>query len=181
MSKRSAYGWLELVLGFLFIILGAWIFIEPVSALTGMVFVYGIVAVAVGIADVVLYVKVEKYTGFEPVLALVAGILSDMSGLMLIAYPQAGTMVLTILFPIWFIAHCASRLANLRSIKPVCGRGFVYCVLLINIVGLIMGVFMIVCPASSLAILRYFAGAYLILLGVDSILMAVSPVGKRRY
>ena len=52
-----------------------------------------------------------------PAISLVTGILSVMSGVMLLVYPGAGALVLTLLFPIWFIAHCISRLSHLHHIR----------------------------------------------------------------
>ena len=104
MRRHSGFGWLELIIGILFIVLGIWTFADPRHALASMVFIFGVPAIIVGIADIVLYVQAERYTGFGPVIALISGILSVMSGIMLLVYPRAGIIVLTVLFPIWFIA-----------------------------------------------------------------------------
>lgn len=179
MRRRSGFGWLELVIGILLIGLGVLAFARPALALTGMVFVYGIAAVVMGVADIILYIQAERYTGFAPILSLVSGILSVMSGVMLMTYPKTGVLVLTVLFPIWFIAHCISRLVHLNHIRFVAGDG-VYCVtLLLNIAGLILGMLMLFSPMLTLTTLRWFSGAYLILLGIDSVVMGVSRMGTR--
>lgn len=177
MRRRSGFGWLELVVGIGLIVLGVWAFIRPELALGGMVLAYGVAAVATGVADIILFIRVERYTGFGPILSLVAGILSVMSGVMLVAYPGAGALVLTMLFPIWFIAHCISRLSHLYHIDVVAGRGMYYVTLVIHIIGLILGFFMLLSPLFTLTAIRCFAGANLILLGIDGILMAISPMG----
>ena len=180
MSRRSGFGWLELVVGILLIALGLLALIKPEVALTGMVFVYGVVAVIMGIADIALYIQVEHYTGFGPVVSLVSGILSVMSGMMLMVYPRAGALVLTLLFPIWFIAHCISRLTQLEEIRLFAGNSIHTITLIINIIGLILGFMMLLSPFFTMATLRSFAGIYLILLGIDSVVMAVSGMGMRR-
>ena len=180
MRRRSGFGWLELVIGVILIALGIWAFARPDLALSGMVFAYGIAAVIMGVADIILYIQVERFTGFGPILSLISGILSVMSGMMLIAYPQAGTLVLTLLFPIWFIAHVISRLAHLGHIRFVAGNGMYYFSLIANIIGLILGFLMLFHPFFTLAAVRCFASVYLILLGIDSVVMAVSRMGKRR-
>ena len=58
MKRRSGFGWLELIIGILLILLGVFTLIRPGAALTGLVVVYGIVALIMGIADIVLYVRV---------------------------------------------------------------------------------------------------------------------------
>ena len=180
MRRRSGFGWLELAVGILLIALGILTLAKPDMALTGLVFAYGLAAVVMGVADIILYVQVERYTGFSAVLSLIAGILSVMSGIMLVVYPRTGVLVLTILFPIWFIAHCISRLTQLDHIRFVAGSGTFYFVLIANIIGLILGFLMLLRPVFTLTTLRCFASFYLILLGVDSIVMAVSDVGRWR-
>lgn len=56
MRRRSGFGWLELIIGILLIVLGIWTFVDPRNALTGMVFVYGIAAIITGVSDIILYV-----------------------------------------------------------------------------------------------------------------------------
>lgn len=179
MRRHSGFGWLELAIGIILIVLGVMAFVKPDVALTGMVFAYGFAAVVMGVADIILYIRVERYTGFGPILSLVSGILSVMSGIMLVVYPGTGVLVLTVLFPIWFIAHCISRLAHLGHIRFVAGNGIYYFVLVINIIGLILGFLMFLSPLLTLTTIRYFAAFYLILLGIDSVVLAFSRMGRR--
>lgn len=180
MRRRSAFGWLELAIGIVLIVLGILAFAKPDLALTGLVFAYGISAVVMGVADIILFIKVERYTGFGPMLSLISGVLSVMTGLMLVAYPGTGALVLTVLFPIWFIAHSVSRLAHLGYIRFVAGDGIYSFTLIVNVIGLVLGVLMAFNPLFTLTTIRYFASAYLILLGIDSVVMAVSRMGKWR-
>lgn len=114
MSKRS-FGWAELIIGLLLIFLGIFTLARPEGMLTGVIVIYGIIAVILGVSDIVLYVKLEKFTGFGPMMSLISGILSVMCGIMLIANPNVGKWALTIMMPVWFIAHCISRLAHLGN------------------------------------------------------------------
>lgn len=180
MKRRSLFGWLELFTGILLIALGFWAFSDPGFALTGMVFAYGIAAIVMGVADIILYIQLEKYTGFGPVISLVAGILSVMSGSMVLLYPSAGALMLTLLFPIWFIAHCISRLSRLHHIRIIAGNAIFYSTLIVNVIGLVLGIIMLLSPLFTLTAIQSFAAAYLILLGVDSIVMAVSRMGGPR-
>lgn len=180
MRRRSGFGWLELVIGIALIVLGIFAFVKPDLALTSLTFAYGIAAVIMGVADIILFIEMEHYTGFGPMLALISGVLSVMTGFMLVVHPGAGALVLTVLFPIWFIAHSISRLAHLGAIRFVAGNGIYYFTLIINLIGLVLGILMLFNPLFTLTTIRYFASAYLILLGVDSVVMAVSRMGKRR-
>lgn len=180
MKKRSGFGWLEAAIGILLILIGIFTFVSPGKALTGMIFLYGIAAVVIGIADIVLYIRVEHYTGFGPVVSLISGILSVMSGMMLLVYPGAGVLVLSLLFPIWFIAHCISRLSHLNTIRLTAGNGLYYFTLVISIIGLILGILMICNPLFSISAVGAIAGLYLILHGINSLAVALSNMGGRR-
>lgn len=178
MRKRSGFGWLECILGILLIILGIFTFANPHKTLTGIVVIYGILAVVMGVTDILLYVRIERYTGFGPIVSLISGILSVMSGMMLLAYPNARKLILSLLFPIWFIAHCISRLSHLHTIRLTAGNLIHYLTLALNILGLALGFMMMFRPVVSLISVSYIVGAYLILLGIDSIIMAFSKIGS---
>ena len=182
MKKRSGFGWAEFIIGLLLVALGVMTFINPGSMLTGVVVIYGALAVVMGIADMVGYVRFARFTGILPMLSLVSGIMSVMCGIMLLAYPDAGKMVLSLLFPVWFIAHCTSRLSRLNLIRLVRRGFYYYFTLCVNIIGLVLGFFMIFCPALTFVTMKaigYIAAVYLILLGADSIVGAFA--GGRYY
>ena len=115
MKRQSDIGWFELIMGLILIILGIVIMRQPVGVLTWIVILCGVIAVISGIGDIVLYVKMERFTGFGPVVSLVTGILGIMAGFMLIAHPGAGTWAIAMILPIWIIAHCISRLSHFHN------------------------------------------------------------------
>ena len=86
MRRRSGFGWFDLIIGILLVLLGILTFVRPGMILTGLLYLYGIIAVVMGIADILLYIRVERYTGFGPIVSMVSGILSVMAGLMLLVY-----------------------------------------------------------------------------------------------
>lgn len=180
MRRRSGFGWLELIIGILLILLGVLAFSRPGLALTGMAIAYGAAAVVMGVADIVLYIQVERFTGFGPVVSLISGILSVMCGMMLLIYPGAGALVLTLLLPIWFIAHCISRLSHLFDIRLIAGNGMYYFTLIANCLGIVLGILMLLSPLFSLTTISRLAGVCLILLGVDGVFTAASRMGMRR-
>jgi len=179
MKDRSGFGWFELAEGILLILLGGYTFARPDNALTGFIMLYGVVAIIMGVADILLYVRVEHYIGIGPMISLVAGTLSVMSGVMLLVYPGAGKIVMTVLFPLWFIAHCISRLANLNRIRLFAGDFIFYFTLVMNLLGLMLGTLMLSSPVFSWISARYIISIYLVLLGIDCIALAISRMGSR--
>lgn len=91
MRRQSDIGWTELIIGIILIIFGLFIVRQPVGIITWIVIVCGVLAILTGIADIILYVRMERFTGFGPILSLITGILSVMAGFMLIVHPGAGT------------------------------------------------------------------------------------------
>lgn len=159
---------------------GIFTFARPSSALKGMVFVYRILAVVTGIADIVFYVKMERHTGFGAAISLVMGILNIIAGVLLLFNLSAGKGAMVILFPIWFIMHCISRLTHLPIIRLTAGTGYYYFTLVVNILGLLLGLVMILNPKLSFLSVSYIIGCYLILIDIDHLVLAVSNLGMRR-
>lgn len=178
MNRRSSFGWLELLTGIFMIVLGILVFAVPNLIMTSMVIFFGLAAIIIGVTDIVLFIRVERYTGFGPILSLITGIISVMSGVALLIYPKLGTIMLTVLFPIWFIAHCISRLMQIHHIRLVAGNSMYVFTLVVNIIGIVLGFMMLLCPLFTLSAIRCFAGCYLILLGVEGIFTAVSRMGR---
>ena len=178
MNRRSSFGWLELLTGILMIVLGILVFVIPNLVMTSMVAFFGIAAIVMGVTDIILFIRVERYTGFGPILSLITGIISVMSGVALLIYPKLGAIILTVLFPIWFIAHCISRLTQVHHIRLIAGNNMYVFTLAVNIIGIILGFMMLLSPVFTLSAIRCFAGCYLLLLGVEGILTAVSRMGK---
>ena len=179
MRRQSDIGWTELILGIVLIILGIFIIKQPVGIITWIVVLCGLIAVFSGIADIVLYVKMERFTGFGPIISLVTGILGVMAGFMLIAHPGACTWAISMILPIWIIAHCISRLSQLQYMKMHFGSTYYTLSLILNILGLIVGIMLVFRPMVTILSMGVLVGSYLILEGIECVVTAFS--GKRYY
>ncbi len=178
--NKKLVGWGELILGILLILLGIYTFARPAAAMTGVTILYGILALVSGIVDIVYYIRLERRTGFGPEASLVGGILSVLAGILILCDIVTGTWVLVVLFPIWFIAHCISRLAHLPFVRMTAGTGYYYFTLIVNILGLILGILMIFNPYLSFLSAGYLIGLYLLCLGIDSLVFALNLLSTPR-
>ena len=175
MKRKSGFGWSELIVGILLTALGIVTFVQPEGTLTGAVVIYGVIVIVMGIEDIVVYTRLSRFTGFGPMLSLISGILSVMCGIMLVANPNLGKWALTILLPVWFIAHCISGLTHTKLIRLIGNSVYYYFSLVLNILGLILGFMMIFSPVLSFVTIRvisYMIAGYLILFGIESIIAA---------
>lgn len=130
-QKRPWYrriGWWDLLVGVALIALGAASLMNPDLAVEGLAYAYGIAGVIVGVADILRYIRVERFTGFGPLLSLISGVLSVMAGVVILVNPGVGIAVFSLLFSVWFIAHCISRLAG-RPVPGAFGGGERYVLL----------------------------------------------------
>lgn len=172
MRKRNEFKWIDLLVGIIFVLISIYTFANPGLSLGGFVVTYGILAVISGIADISFYVRLERHTGFGPVVALIAGILNIVLGVFLIMNSALGALAAAILFPIWFIAHCVGQLTNIGLIR-VCGTAVQYWVtLIVNILGIILGILLLFNPFASAVSMVYIAALYLLLVGVGEIISA---------
>lgn len=181
MKKRSTFGLSELFIGILFIILGILSLANPGLALGGLVIVFGIAMLGSGIADIMLYVRINRHTGFGPVISLLAGICDILLGILLLLNIGAGKWLFSFIFPFWFITHCIGRLANLNFIKLTGGNGPFWLSLIINVIGLILGVDLFFNRSASALTLAYIIAFNLIILGVGNIITAFSKTGEDLY
>ena len=179
MNRRSDIGWFELIVGIILIIFGVVIMRQPVGVLTWIVILCGLIAVISGIGDIVLYVKMERFTGFGPVISLVTGILGIMAGFMLIAHPGAGTWAIAMILPIWIIAHCISRLSHLQYMKMHYGMTYYTISLILNILGLLVGILLIFRPMITILSMGVLVGGFMIIEGVELILVGLD--GRQYY
>ena len=86
MRNRSRFGWIELIEGILLIILGIFSFLRPDSMLSGFVMFFGLIALCIGILDIIFYVRTEEHVGFAPTIALMSGCLSAVAALISLSY-----------------------------------------------------------------------------------------------
>ena len=179
MNRRTDIGWPELILGTVLIILGVIMLKQPSGFLMWLVVVCGIIAICTGIADIILYVRMERFTGFGPVISLVTGILGVMAGFMLLVHPGAGTWAIAMVLPIWIIAHCISRLSHLQYMKMHYGMTYYTISLILNILGLLVGILLIFRPMITIFSMGVLVGGFMIIEGVELILVGLD--GRQYY
>ena len=97
----------------------------------------------------------------------------------LMVHPSAGTWAIAMLLPIWIIAHCISRLSHLQYMKMHFGSTYYTLSLILNILGLIVGIMLVFRPMVTILSMGVLVGSYLILEGIECVVTAFS--GKRYY
>lgn len=179
MKNRSEFGWLELILGILLLLLGGYTFFRPGSAVEGFVIAYGIGMIVIGAADIAFYVQLDRLNGFGPVGSLVSSVLNILAGLMLLMNPRIGILVIATLLPVGLIIHCIARLCNLDFVRLFGGTTQYRIALVLNVFGIVAGLVLLLQPFSTVRLVARFGGVYLILLGLRSVIAALSRLGEQ--
>lgn len=174
MRKPTFTSVIGLISGVLLIAAGICTFVNPSGSLTWLVTFYGVLAIITGAADIIFYIRSSALIGFAPMLSLVLGVLSVMAGTMLIVHPGAISMAVVLLLPLWFITHCIARLVSICQRRYELKRAAFNLGIVMNVLGIVLGILMVVYPYISFVSAGVLVGTYLLLLGIDSILAAVT-------
>lgn len=177
MPRRSNFGWFDLMLGILLTVLGLFTIANPSAAFSWLLAGYSIVAIITGIVDILFYCRMRKFAGVSHMFSLATGIISIAAGILILFHPIIGKTIFAFLFAAWFIAHCISRLFHIAIIRKITGKRYYIFALVLNILGLMFGVYILFNPALSAAALGWLAGWYLLLAGIASIVEAFSAIG----
>lgn len=179
MKQRSSFGWLELVLGVLLVVLGILTLVNPSRMLSGLVALFAIVTIISGVVQIVYYVRLGRRTGFGPTSALVGGILCVVLGALFLFNLGVATFMFGVFFGLWLLFMCISRLANLPAIRYAGSKALYYGVLIFSVLGIALSIILIVNPSFSIATMGWLVGLYLIIWGVVSLAVGASEVGGR--
>lgn len=170
-QQKRGIDWLELIVGLLFLVAGIVSIFNPGFTLSWLVVMIGIVAIIRGIAHIVHYFRLRRYTGYSAVLAIVIGVLDIVLGVFILFNTSAGVAALAVLFPIWFIVDCIFNFAFVGILK-LQSKALYWCTIILNILGIVLGVVLLFNPLTSAGTLAMLISFYLILFGVESIALA---------
>ncbi len=179
MKNKKVVGVIVLILGILMIVFGVYGVARPSAALETLVVAFGIIAILSGIVEIVFYARIEKRTGMGPALSIIAGILSIIAGILLVCNIAAGTLVVTILFPIWFLSRCISGLANLSLTRMISGTAAYWLSLIVNILGLFLGIMLIFNPMISYLSAGTIAALYLVIIGISNMTVGITLMSNK--
>lgn len=173
LKGTSRYRWMDFILGVLFIALGVAVFLRPGMALSGFVVLYGLGALLTGLVDIVLYILVRRLTGFRPPISLLMGIVNVVISILIFLNIDTGKLVLSLLFPVWLIAHCIARISNLVCARKLMDRFEFVFTLVVNAVGIVLGLILLFSRFAAMFSIVYIVGFSLIVNGIGSITSAL--------
>ena len=102
-------------------------------------------------------------TGYKGKTPLVVGIIDILVGIFFLFNIGAGVVVLPFVFAVWFIADSVFALLAADLAKGV-SNGYYWFTVIVNILGIILGIMLLFNPISSALTLSFLVGFYLVLL-----------------
>ncbi len=102
---------------------------------------------------------------------MILGIFDLLIGVFLLFNTNAGLLALPYIFAIWFIVDSIMGLVG-ADIYKVNGSSYYWFILIVNIIGIIVGIMLLFNPIVSAFTLAFLVGFYLMMIGISLIAYA---------
>lgn len=169
--ERKGFKWGSFLLGILFIISALFAFQDPAGDLAAIVIVFAIFAIMKGLFELFARNSVKVLTGTKSTMLVIVGIIDILVGIFFLFNTSAGMIALPYVFAIWFIIDSAAGLFTLDLARAVSG-GYYWFSLIINVLGILVGLMLLFNPISSALTLSFLVGFYLMMFGITNIIYA---------
>ncbi|WP_396139247.1 HdeD family acid-resistance protein [Enterococcus asini] len=173
MGTKKSFDWGSLLLGVLFVITAVMSFRRPLANLLTIVMVYAIFSFIKGIYEIFFRSRLEELTGYQGKLPIVLGVIDIIIGIFLLFNTGAGVIALPFIFAIWFIIDSVFNLFNLEAARKF-KTWYFWFSLIINVLGVILGIYLFLNPLSSALTLSFLIGCYFMMFGIKHIIFAFS-------
>lgn len=172
-NTNRAFDWVSCLLGVLFI-LGALIaFDNPAVSLLGIVVYFAVTAIINGVYTLFIRNRIKDLVGQKFIALLILAIAEIFIGVVFLFRLDAGIIALAYVFALWFIIVSLRNLFFLGAAKLV-SNAYYWFTLIINLLGLVVGISLCFNPVTSLLTLSFLVGFYLLLTGIIYLVSAFS-------
>lgn len=171
MKERKTLDWSSLLLGILFVLVALMSFQDPVGNLVAIVLVFAVFAFLKGIFELFVRNRMKELTGYKERMPLVIGIIDILIGIFFLFNIGAGVLALPFVFAIWFIADSVLALFTADLAKNI-STGYYWFTVIINILGILLGIMLLFNPISSALTLSFLVGFYFMIFGINHIVYA---------
>ncbi|MGX7238542.1 HdeD family acid-resistance protein [Enterococcus phoeniculicola] len=171
MEQKRGVDWGNLLMGILFVIVALFSFQNPAGDLIAIVMVFAIFALLKGIFEIFARNKWKELTGYKAKMPLLVGIVDILIGVFFLFNIRAGVLALPFVFAIWFIMDSVLGLFALDLAKSI-SNGYYWFTLLVNVLGIFLGVILLFNPLSAALTLSFLVGFYFMMFGITHIVYA---------
>lgn len=162
-TQSGTFGWGYFIVGVLFVVAAFISFTDPTGNLEALAMAFGVLAILDGVWNLM--------NRGGTVFRVVLGILDILIGVFLIANIWLAAAALPYVFAVWFIADSLVRLLTV-GITRLFGTGYFVLSIILNIVGIGVGIMLLFHPVIAALTLSLLVGFYLMLAGIEFIVLA---------
>ncbi len=148
-------------------------FRDPVGNLVAIVIVFAIFAILKGLFELFLRSRVKELTGYKGKMPMVIGIIDLLIGIFFIFNIGAGVVALPYVFAVWFIIDSVLALFTADLFRGI-SEGHYWFTVVINVLGILLGIMLLFNPLSSALTLSFLVGFYFMVVGINQIVYALS-------
>ncbi|MGM0219486.1 HdeD family acid-resistance protein [Enterococcus sp. AZ126] len=159
------------IIGALFIWVSILAFQNPTQDLAALVIFFSIIAIVKGVVELVARDKMKEIEGIHSNWILVIGIIDLLVGIFFLLHLALGMVVSPFIFAIWFICDSVERVLHKDVAKQI-SNGYYYFSLIVNILGIIIGILLFLNPVVSALTIAFLVGFYLLLAGINYLIAA---------
>ena len=172
-NEPRGFSWGHFGIGILFILAALIAFSNPEASLVSLVIFFGVLAILKGCFSLFIRRKLAQYTNVKSTGLIVIGIIDIVLGGLILGNIEIGIVTLPVLFAIWFILDSISNLAT-SGISKLVSNTYYWFTIIINILGIIIGVMLLANPVSSALSLVFLVGFYFMWMGILNVIAAFS-------
>ena len=162
-STKKGFGWGRFIVGALFIIAALLAFYDPAANLEAFAYAFAVMAIVYGIWLII--------TPGRSGLRIVAGIIDILIGIFLFFNIVWAMVALPYVCAVWCILDSLFRLLTV-GITRVLGTGYYWFSVIVNILGVILGVVLLFEPITAALTFSFLVGFYLMLAGIELVVFA---------
>lgn len=171
MDTNRKFNWGYLIVGIMFIIVSLIAFRDPASSLIAIVMVFGVAAIVKGLFELFYRYKLKEFTGNKATSLIVIGVLDIIVGILLLFNLGVSVSMLPYFFAVWFIVDSIGDI-SLASVYKAVSPAYYWFMVIINILGVILGIMLLFNPLTSALTLAYLVGFYFMMTGIMYIVAA---------
>ena len=170
-TQKSHFNWLSLILGILLIFGSIVSLQDPTGNLVSITIFIGLLGIIKGIFILIFHSKMKKAFGKSVTSLVFVGVFDIILGFILLTNITYGIIALPFLFAIWFIVDSVTALFSLDIAKEV-STAYYWFSLIINVIGIFLGVMLFFDPITSALTLSFIVGFYLMMIGMSLVVHA---------
>jgi uncharacterized membrane protein HdeD (DUF308 family) len=170
-NEKRGFDWGVFIAGVISVVLSIFLFANPGKGLQGLVIVLAVLLIMQG------SVWISMYAGFHGIFGLswttlLSGIFDILIGIFFLWDNKVGAYTIAILVAIWFIVDSVIGIVFAWHLRFFETGWYFFFNLLLNILGLVVGVMLLLRPVIAVMSTVYLIAIYLMIFGINEIALA---------